>query len=146
MNDSGAVPSVVLDTNVLLDWLVFRDASVAHLARSIERGAIRWIITAPMAAELRSALTRPELVRWQPDTACVEAALERWAVLLSAPRLDPALHCPRCSDRSDQMFIDLAVGAAARWLVTRDRALLRLARTARPLAVAIVPPQRWPAP
>jgi putative PIN family toxin of toxin-antitoxin system len=146
MNDSGAVPSVVLDTNVVLDWLVFRDAGVAHLTRSIERGAIRWIITAPMAAELRSALSRPELVRWQPDRACVEAALEHWAVLLSAPRLDPGLHYPRCSDRSDQMFIDLAVGAAARWLVTRDRALLRLARTARPLAVAIVAPQRWPAP
>jgi putative PIN family toxin of toxin-antitoxin system len=146
MNDPGAVPSVVLDTNVLLDWLVFRDASVARLATSIETGAIRWIITTPMAAELRSALTRPELVRWQPDSACVEAALAHWAVWLPAPRLDPGLHCPRCSDRSDQMFIDLAVSAAARWLVTRDRALLRLARTTRPLAVAIVPPQRWPAP
>lgn len=146
MNDSGAVPSIVLDTNVVLDWLVFRDADVAHLARSIERGAIRWIIAAPMAMELRSALTRPELVRWQPDIACVEAALARWAVLLSVPRLDPGLHCPRCRDRSDQMFIDLAVSAAAPWLVTRDRALLRLARTARPLALAIVAPQRWLAP
>ena len=36
-----------------------------------------------------------------------------------------------CSDRDDQKFLDLAYTARADWLVTKDKALLKLARRAR---------------
>ena len=42
---------------------------------------------------------------------------------------------PRCTDPDDQKFLDLALHAHAKWLVSRDKALLRLARKARPLGL-----------
>ena len=38
---------------------------------------------------------------------------------------------PRCKDRDDQKFLELARDAGADWLVTADKALLRLARGGR---------------
>jgi predicted nucleic acid-binding protein len=38
---------------------------------------------------------------------------------------------PRCKDRDDQKFLELARDSAAHWLVTADKALLRLARRER---------------
>jgi putative PIN family toxin of toxin-antitoxin system len=146
MDHADTTPAVVLDTNVLLDWLVFRDARVTGLARSIERRAVRWIITEPMTVELQQVLARQALVRWQPDRDRVEAAVAQWAERLPVPCAASAAAIPRCGDPSDQMFVDLALSGAARWLVTRDRALLRLARFARRQALAIVPPEMWPSP
>jgi predicted nucleic acid-binding protein len=60
--------------------------------------------------------------------------------MLAAPATLPGL---RCSDPDDQVFIDLAAEAGARWLLTHDRALLRLARRARALGVQIAQPQSW---
>ena len=34
--------SAVLDTNVALDWLVFRSPGVANLAAAIEANELRW--------------------------------------------------------------------------------------------------------
>jgi predicted nucleic acid-binding protein len=49
-----------------------------------------------------------------------------------------------CRDPDDQTFIDLAVAAGARWLVTRDRALLELAREAQCRhAIAVLTPAQF---
>ncbi|MBX3622048.1 MAG: PIN domain-containing protein [Rhizobacter sp.] len=48
----------------------------------------------------------------------------------------------RCTDPDDQKFIDLAV-ANARWLVSRDRAVLKLARRAALFGLQVVSPDRW---
>jgi len=45
-----------------------------------------------------------------------------------------------CTDLSDQKFLDLAHTARADWLVTKDKALLKLARRARALGLQIVEP------
>ena len=49
----------------------------------------------------------------------------------------------RCTDADDQMFIDLAVSHRARWLLSRDRAVLKLARRAAKQGVLIMPPEAW---
>jgi predicted nucleic acid-binding protein len=51
-----------------------------------------------------------------------------------------------CRDPDDQMFLDLALAAGARWLVSRDRALLHLRRRAQSHGLAIVTPEQWQAP
>jgi predicted nucleic acid-binding protein len=51
-------------------------------------------------------------------------ALTRAAVRPSAPPGQPIL--PKCSDRDDQKFLTLAAASGARWLVTKDKALLKL--------------------
>ena len=35
-------PSAVLDTNTVLDWLVFRDPATEQLSRHIEAGRLAW--------------------------------------------------------------------------------------------------------
>ena len=53
-----------------------------------------------------------------------------------APRLT-------CSDPDDQVFIDAALAHGARWLATRDRALLKLRRKALARGLGIVRPGDW---
>lgn len=48
-----------------------------------------------------------------------------------------------CTDLDDQKFIDLAIDQGARWLLTRDRALLALRGAAGRLGVSIVMPLHW---
>ena len=48
----------------------------------------------------------------------------------------------QCRDPDDQMFIDLALAQRARWLLTRDRALLALARPAAAYGLEIAAPRR----
>jgi hypothetical protein len=49
-----------------------------------------------------------------------------------------------CTDPADQKFIDLAVAERAQWLLSRDKALLRLARLAgKRFALRIGTPETW---
>jgi predicted nucleic acid-binding protein len=55
-----------------------------------------------------------------------------------------AIQLPNCSDRDDQKFLELARDAGAAILVTKDKALLKLARrTARDGLFRIMPPEAW---
>ena len=139
--------TAVLDTNVVLDWLVFRDARVAPLVRALDAGTLTALASPPMRQELVHMLASARLARWAPDAGAALAAYDRQVLLLPAG-LPPAQTGPlRCSDADDQVFLDTALAHRARWLFTQDRALLKLARRAAAAGLSIVPPQRWmPAP
>jgi len=50
----------------------------------------------------------------------------------------------RCTDPDDQKFIDLAATSGAQWLISRDRAVLKLRKRAFALAqLRIVSPAEW---
>ncbi|MEO5698134.1 MAG: PIN domain-containing protein [Burkholderiaceae bacterium] len=133
---------VVLDTNVVLDWLLFRDARSAKLQAALRAGSLDWIATPAMRAELAHVLDRGRLDAWPCG-----GLWEQWD---RHCRKVPATPCPmaaaanlRCTDPDDQKFIDLAVASRARWLLTRDRAVLKLARPLRFLGVGVLTPDRW---
>lgn len=130
---------MVLDTNTVLDWLVFKDASMAPVVAALHDGTLRWLACPEMRTELVRTLAYRTLARWLPDTEYVLATFDRYADLLPAP--PPAPQHMRCSDPDDQVFLDLALANRAKWLLTHDRALLRLARRARPLGLLIVTPK-----
>ena len=133
---------LVLDTNAVLDWLLFNDSGMVKIVDAIQAGAVRWVATDCMRDELQRTLSYPTLVRWRPDGPRVLAAFDHWACLLSEPTR--ARHGPlMCSDTDDQVFIDLAVEHGARWLITHDRALHKLMRPAARVGVAIVRPRDW---
>lgn len=134
---------VVLDTNVVLDWLVFKDASCCSLAEQLGLGQLRWHATAEMRAELCSVLPRPDLKAWSPDGEHVLSVFDRLARLLPHSPTPKAGEGLRCRDRSDQKFLDLALTTGARWLFSRDRALLDLAKQARKHGVEILTPASW---
>lgn len=129
MSSDSSSPCVVLDTNVVLDWLVFRDAGVAALGQAITDGRLRWIASAAIRAELEHVLTCWRMPRYPVDTDAVLASLERHcqAVGREPPPAGPGL---RCRDPDDQKFIDLAISLGAAGLITRDRAVLALRRRA----------------
>ncbi|MGD9833855.1 MAG: putative toxin-antitoxin system toxin component, PIN family [Piscinibacter sp.] len=134
--------TLVLDTNVVLDWLVFRNPAAAPLVATLTDGGWRWYVTADMRAELEQVLTYPSINSWQPDCEAVWATWARWAVVVAA--VPAALSAPlRCTDPDDQKFIDLALQLGGATLLSRDRAVLKLARRARPLGVEILTPERW---
>jgi predicted nucleic acid-binding protein len=138
---SPAVPILVLDTNAVLDWLWFGDPAMQTLATAVTSGDCRWVQTDAMRDELRHVLAHRLPRRAGADPAVVEAACVRWARRVEPP--PPALLA--CRDRDDQVFVDLALGMQARWLVTRDRALLALRTRARTLGTEIVTPAAWAA-
>ncbi len=139
MTDPESPPAAVLDTNVVLDWLVFADAGVAALGAEVSTGRLRWLACESMRTELALVLQRPQLAAWQPDPARVLAIFDRHAVACEAP---PPSRL-RCRDAADQAFVDLALHRRCRWLLSRDRALLALARRARLQGLEIATPARW---
>lgn len=133
--------TVILDTNVVLDWLVFRDPATASLEGALASGRLRWLATPAMEDELMHVLHRGTLETWAPDLAHIDAQWRRWAVMLPAEPV--ALPGLRCTDPDDQKFIDLAVQVRATALLSKDRAVLRLARRARSLGIEFAPAGHW---
>jgi predicted nucleic acid-binding protein len=131
-------PALVLDTNVVLDWLVFAEPSCAAVGDAVVAGRVRWIACARMRDELAEVLARGLAARRGVDPAALLAAWDRHATPLDTPPGQPLA----CTDPDDQVFIDLAIAHRA-VLLTRDRALLALARRAAPRGVLITPPGRW---
>lgn len=129
---------IVLDTNTLLDWHVFRDPTMHPIAEGIRSGRLRWLACPAMQREWGLVWPRPGFARWRPDPAVTEVAFA-CAELVA----DPARGPMRCTDPDDQVFIDLALACKARWLLSKDRALLKLARRARAHGLHITPPARW---
>ena len=117
---------LVLDTNVVLDLVVFDDPGTAPLRAAIEAGRVSVYTNPECVAELHRVLAYP---RFALGEAAQETAL-RWfethAQAIAAAAAKPPL--PRCSDPDDQKFLELAWAAQADFLVTKDKALLELAR------------------
>lgn len=143
-NDKGLpVPTVVLDSQVVFDWLVFRRPSVQPLVDALTRGQVQWLASAALRDEMAHVLGRGVLARYAPDEAALWAAWARWAQLRS-PAAPTGTACRlRCRDPDDQKFVDLALTEGAQWLLSRDRAVLALARRARPLGLRIGTPEAW---
>lgn len=140
---SHETPAIVLDTNAVLDWLWFGDPAMTPVAKAITSGRCCWLRTAAMRAELEHVVAhklpdRPGARRHQ-----VVDDGHRWACEVEAPAPFMPGAALACRDADDQMFIDLALAQGARWLLSRDRAVLALARRARTMGLAIVPPRRW---
>lgn len=136
---------VVLDTNVVLDLLVFGDARARPLHAALQAGRLQALISEATQFELTDVLGRPFLAPWGIPADQVLAALRDWSQPVAAADTRPAPPAPRCRDADDQKFIDLALAAGARWLFSHDRALLALAKRARLRGLDILTPQAWAA-
>jgi uncharacterized protein len=134
---------LVLDTNIVLDCLVFRDQSTRELMAAIEARRAQVLVHQYALDELERVLAYPQ---------CRLAATEQQQVLdryLAAATMAPMPdefsrdtlllppNFPRCRDRDDEPFLALAYHAQADGLVTKDKAVLKLRRKARKFGVAI---------
>jgi predicted nucleic acid-binding protein len=142
----------VLDTNVWLDWLVFADPVVAPLREEVSGGRLRLLSLPRGRDELAEVLAR-EAVRTQAAAARRRRGLAgeydplgalSYFDSLAEIRLAAPFCGLACRDPDDQCFVDLAAAEGARWLITKDRALLAMARAAqRRFALTIAAPQAF---
>jgi uncharacterized protein len=133
----------VIDTNVVLDWLVFHHPAAAPLDAALRSGRCRWLCTQAMRDELARVAARESLQRWAIDASAVFTVVDALGVDPGVPPPLGAAERLRCSDPDDQQFIDLAIARRVHALLTRDRALLRLASRARGFGVLVATPEAW---
>lgn len=129
------VPGIVLDTNIVLDLLVFRDPLTVPLRAALDAGQLRWIATPAMRDELERVLAYPQIAKrlafYGLEPAAVLAARDAMAHTVEAAFKAPIT----CKDPDDQRFIDLAV--AYRCLVlSKDYAVLSMAKRLQALGAA----------
>lgn len=134
----------VLDTNVVIDWLVFDHPFMDPLRWAVARGEL---------IVLTHALARDELIRVL-NYRQLKLSSERQAVLLA--RYDAGTQgvslpdgatpknllmpggFPRCRDRDDEHFIALAYHQKADALVSRDNAVYGLKSRAAKFGLTIL--------
>ena len=142
---AAARPALILDTNVVFDWLLFRNPECEPLGAWIQEGKGLWLVSVDMRDELAHVLGRGRLEKWRPQEAALWAGWERWANQVDAPTAACLTTLLRCTDADDQKFVDLALASKARWLLSRDRAVLKLARRAHEQGLTIQTPGAWAA-
>ena len=107
---------------------VFADSRFAPLRARIESGEWQAVTDDACIGEFRRVLGYPMFAlteeRQQEALLAYRACVGQFA----APLADVIGSLPRCKDRDDQKFLELARDGKADWLVTADKALLRLAR------------------
>lgn len=118
---------LVLDTNTVLALWMFRDPTLARLRECIEAGAFTLLIRADAIRELRQVLSRPRFGLEETIQHALLAGYLSRVTQVPAPST-PSDDLPACRDAEDQKFLEIARDGAAHALLTRDKALLRLAR------------------
>ena len=136
---------IVLDTNVCLDLFVFCDPRWQILLAALRDGSVE-------------AVTRDDCRKeWQIVLGYAHLKLDVDAQQHCTDQFDKLIHClpvhaplasvsplPQCRDRDDQKFLELARDAGASVLITKDKALLKLAgKTRRAGLFSILLPQQW---
>jgi len=143
MENSPASPvlSVVLDSNVWIDILVFDDPATRPIRAALEARTLIALIDARCLNELTRVLDYPQFVRMAVDKTAALATVARLSQLIAPEPPADERPLPKCRDRDDQKFLELAHASRADWLVSKDRAVLKLARrTARDFGFQIAQP------
>jgi putative PIN family toxin of toxin-antitoxin system len=141
-----SVPRIVLDTNVCLDLFVFRDPLCSHLLAALSRGAVQAVTREDCRDEWRRVLHYPQLPVDDQLRPTVNDAFDALIQLLppEASTVGDDTCLPLCADPDDQKFLELAFASQARWLLSKDKELLKLdRRTSNTGLFSIRLPQLW---
>ena len=129
---------LVLDTNVVIDWLVFDDPFLAEFRRSVLEGRVKVVTHEPALTELRRVLGYPELRLTVDRQTGVLARYEAQTEMLAGFTEPLPERFPECRDPDDDPFLALAWHAKAHALVSRDKRVLKLAKKARKFGFEVI--------
>jgi putative PIN family toxin of toxin-antitoxin system len=123
---------LVLDTNVCLDLFVFEDPRWSQLLGALRSGQVQAVTNESCRREWIMVL---EYARFKlaPDRrAQCMIQFDTLITLLPKPnetevKLELLKPLPRCSDPDDQKFLEVARDSLASMIITKDKALLKLA-------------------
>jgi predicted nucleic acid-binding protein len=139
---ASPVKRIILDTNVCLDLFVFHDPRWAPLLAALEAGTVEAVTRADCRDEYRIVLHYPHLPLDETSRPMAAARFDALIRVIAPPV--SGVRLPVCTDRDDQKFLELARDAAVDTLITKDKALLKLARkTAQAGLFRIMLPEAW---
>lgn len=137
---------IVIDTNVCLDLFVFRDPRWAALHAALRERSVEAVTREDCRMEWLAVLEYRHLPLDEDSRPRAAAEFDALITCLDtqALHLRADVRLPVCSDPDDQKFLELARDADAQILITKDKALLKLAKkTARAGLFGIIPPEAW---
>ncbi|WP_188419171.1 putative toxin-antitoxin system toxin component, PIN family [Oxalicibacterium solurbis] len=136
---------VVLDTNVCLDLFVFRDPRWTMLLDALQSGRLEAVTREDCRTEWHLVLRYPHLKLDDDKRTTTMAEFDALIRCHPMPQqTEETVRLPLCKDKDDQKFLELARDIRADVLITKDKALLKLARkTRRDGLFAIMTPEAW---
>ena len=145
MSSAGAAPiRLVLDTNVVIDWLVFDDPFMNPLRHGVRDARVQVLTHPPAIAELERVLAYPQL---KLNEARQQEAFARYLAATTMAKMPDGFSTkqlmmpggfPRCRDRDDEPFLALAYHAQADALASRDNAVFGLKTRAAKFGMTIL--------
>lgn len=134
---------IVLDTNVCLDLFVFRDPRWQALLAAMQDGRVETVTRHDCRTEWTLVLAYDRLKLDAAARAQAMADYDRLIAVLDLPAAElPAL--PICKDRDDQKFLELSAASGAACLISKDKAVLKLAgKMRRRGGFEILSPDQW---
>jgi uncharacterized protein len=104
---------VVLDTNILISACWKPGGNEANVVALAQSGKLIPCVSPAIEAEYRDVATRKKFAKHLP---CLEQAMAQ--LLAAAESFEPIETCTACSDPDDNLLLDCALAAGARYVVT----------------------------
>jgi putative PIN family toxin of toxin-antitoxin system len=121
-------PRLVLDTNVILDLLVFKDPSAEPIRLLLDAKQVDAVRSEASMLELIDVIQRPAFKLSREEQKMILQAWESVARLLENSAIESAPFT--CRDVDDQVFLDMAYSLRPALLLSKDLRVLELQATA----------------
>jgi predicted nucleic acid-binding protein len=114
---------------------------------ALRGGAVQAVTRDDCREEWQRVLHYPQLPIDEQQRPALRDAFDALIELLPPEASTPgenSIPLPRCADPDDQKFLELALASGARWLLSKDKELLKLDRRTRGAGLfSIRLPQLW---
>lgn len=111
----------VVDTNVLISGIFWRGAPF-EILRAWQQGSFILVTSLPILEEYRRVLAELAAIRALTIPASILELIELHSIVVEQVSFPEAV----CDDPDDDKFLESAVAAAADYVVSGDKALLRV--------------------
>ncbi len=133
---------IVIDTNVCLDLFAFRDPRWAALMTALKSGDVKASTRNDCRDEWLAVLRYPHLPVTEENRGAIVASFDQFIAVREFP-IRP-IRLPVCTDKDDQKFLEHCRDSESEVLISKDKALLKLARKTRALGLfAIETPEQF---
>jgi uncharacterized protein len=138
------IDKIVLDTNIWIDKLIFNEPKVYNIFSDIAANKIHLCACKHMYNELERVLDYPIFNKYNINK---EAALQTFSDMvlyldLIAPK--QLLNCQyKCNDRDDQIFFDFCITYNIKYLISKDKQVLKLKSRLHKIGVCILLPEQY---
>jgi len=128
-------PRLVLDTNVILDLLVFQDPAAEVVRMALDAKLVDAVRSEASMLELIDVIQRPSFKMSEEQQQAILKSWENSTRLLENTTIKPAPFT--CRDQDDQVFLDMAYSLRPALLLSKDLRVLELQAIAKRYGVEI---------